>query len=63
MIWVSFYLEFEGEGVRLGSWGKDPSQAKFLNWQLDLAPMWLAWWTPADILKVPFKYPTDKVGR
>ena len=38
MIWVSFYLEFEGEGVRPRSWGKEPSQAKLLELAVGFGP-------------------------
>ena len=38
MIWVSFYLEFEGEGVIPRSWGKEPSQAKLFELAVGFGP-------------------------
>ena len=53
MIWVSFYLEFEGERGQTWVMGHRPKPSQvFLDWQLVLAPMWPAWWTPAGFLKV-----------
>ena len=53
MIWVSFYLEFEGEGVRLGSWGKDPSQAKFFELAVGLGPYVACLVDPCWLFKGP----------
>ena len=57
MIWVCFYLEFEGEGVSPRSLVQymcthNPSQAKFFELAVGFGPMWPAWVTPAGSLKV-----------
>ena len=55
MIWVCFYLEFEGEGVSprsLYSTCVHTTQA-FFGLAVGFGPVWPAWETPAGSLKVP----------